>query len=209
MRHAQVKEPCLSEIALTPIVRRPRPFYAIKDVDVFPSEDDCRQLVYEYCDYASDGPYHFYTRDVDPGDLEQLFDQFEYHNDLLIRAGACLYKGYVLLACSHMFAEEIYVNTFIAFEAMLEYLRSRRTNRKSRREIVNTIGDYVQTKEPGVDFNDYEAEMRDGIRNNIIHPFRRQTGERIAQPFLMADYVFEDLAFIDWLFKKTIQGEIR
>lgn len=210
MRHAQLEEPHLVAGALTPIVRRFKPFYVVKSVQTFPAAEECMQLVYKYCEVASDGPYHFYEGTTDVISVHKLFDRFDYDNDFLVRAGACLYKAYILLGCSHTFAEEIYVNTFIAFEAMIEYMisRGRRVREMSRNDVVNVISDYLKAKEPGVDFTEYEAEMRDGIRNNIIHPFRRHTGERVAQPFLMADYIFEDLALVDWLFKKIIEGEL-
>jgi hypothetical protein len=211
MRHAQLEGPHLIEGALTPILRRYNPFYVVKDVEVFPSSDECQQLVYKYCDYAAAGSYHFYERNVDVANLKELVNAFDYDNDLLVRAGACLYKAYILLANSHTFAEEIYIDAFIAFEAMVEQIISNRKlkGRTARFQVIDIIGEYLKTSEPGVDFADYEEEMRDGIRNNIIHPFRHRTGERVAQPFLMADYIFEDLGFIDWLFKKMIEGNLK
>lgn len=211
MRHAQLEGPQLVEGALTPLLRRFNPFYVVKNVDVFPSEDECMQLVYKYCGYAGAEPYHFYRRNVDAGSVAELVDAFDYDNDLLIRAGSCLYKAYVLLANSHTFAEEIYIDAFIAFEAMVEHMISSRKlkGRPARNQVIDIIAEYVKAHEPGVDFTEYEEEMRDGIRNNIIHPLRHRTGERVAQPFLMADYIFEDLGFIDWLFKKIIEGKLK
>lgn len=211
IRHFQLDGPHLVQGAVTPILRRYKPFYVVETVEEFPSEDQCMELVYKYCDYATDQPYHFHKRDVDTAIVEELVECFDYDNDLLIRAATCLYKAYVLLANSHTFAEEIYVNVFIAFDAMVEQLISVRKLKggAARHQAIDIIGKFVNRNEPGVDFADYEEEMRDGIRNNIIHPLRHRTGKRVAQPFLMADYIFEDLGFIDWLFKKLIEGKLK
>jgi hypothetical protein len=210
IRHCQLVEPHLVQGAATPILRRYKPFYVLETVDEFPPNDQCMQLIYKYCDHAGDRAYNFHRRDVDVAIVEQLVERFDYDNDLLIRAASCLFKAYVLLASSHTFAEEIYINVFIALDAMVEHLISARNLKggAARNRVIDIIGKFVKIDEPGVDFADYEEEMRDGIRNNIIHPLRHRSGERVAQPFLMADYIFEDLGFVDWLFKKVIEGKL-
>jgi len=57
-------------------------------------------------------------------------------------------------------------------------------------------------------FAEYEEEVRDFIRNDIIHPYRNKYKQKIAQPFLMADHVLEDLSFVDWLFKQIMLNVI-
>ena len=177
LRHAQLDEPRLVEGSLTPVLRRFRPFFALERVETFPSPDECMQLVYKYCEYVNDGTYRFYKGNVDESRVKQLFERFDYDDDFLVRAGSCLFKAYLLLASSHAFAEEIYVNTFIAFEAMCEHLISshKMKGRGARNQVIDIIAKYVSGHEPGVDFTGYESEMRDGIRNNIIHPFRHRT----------------------------------
>ncbi|MEK7543421.1 MAG: hypothetical protein AAB557_00985 [Patescibacteria group bacterium] len=211
LRHAQLESEHLVEGALTPVVRRFGPFYKTKKVDKFPTRDDCMQLVYKYCEYTNDGGYHFYKRDIDEDDVKKLVTKFDYKNNLFVRAGACLYKAYILLNTSSLFAEETYNNTFIAYEAIVEHLKFKNgfSGKDARNKVIDLIGEYLKKDNPGIDFTDYEEEMRDGIRNNIIHPFRAHSGERVAQPFLMADYIFEDLGFIDWLFKKVIEGKLK
>ena len=211
LRHAQLKSEHLVEGALIPVLREFGPFYITKMVGKFPSRDECKQLVYKYCGYANDGGYHFYKMNINGNDIKKLVMKFDYKNNLFVRAGSCLYKAYILLNTSSLFAEEIYNNTFIAFEAMVEHLKFKRgyLGRDARNKVIDLIGKYLKKDNPGVDFKDYEEEMREGIRNNIIHPLRTRSGERIAQPFLMADYVYEDLGFIDWLFKKIIEGKLK
>ena len=74
IRHSQIKEAHLIEGALTPVVRRFGPFFKIKSVDKFPSKDECRQLIYKYCDYSTDGDYHFYKHKTKREDIENLKD---------------------------------------------------------------------------------------------------------------------------------------
>lgn len=211
MRHVQLRSQHLVEGVLTPVLRKFKPFYVTKEVDKFPSRDECMQLVYKYCDYASDDRYDFYKSRVKEIDIVKLFRKFDYRNDLFVRAGSCLYKAYILLNTSHLFAEEIYNNAFIAFEAMVEHLKFKNgfSGKDARNKVIDLIGKYLKKDNPGIDFKDYEEEMRDAIRNDIIHPFRDRSGERIAQPFLMADFIFEDLGLIDWLFKKIIEGKLK
>lgn len=211
LRHVQLDSEHLVEGALTPVLRRFKPFYIIKEVDKFPSRADCMQMVYRYCEYANDGEYHFYKRNISESDIAELIKKFDYKNNLFVRAGSCLYKAYILLNTSHLFAEEIYNNTFIALEAMIEHLKFKHgfKGRNARSKVIDLIGEYLKKDNPGIDFKDYEEEMREGIRNNIIHPFRGYSGEKIAQPFLMADSIFEDLGFVDWLLKKIIEGKLK
>ncbi len=211
MRHVQLQTQHIVEGVLTPVLRKFKPFYVTKEVDKFPSRDECMQLVYRYCDYASDDGYDFYKGRVKETDIVRLFKSFDYRNDLFVRAGSCLYKAYILLNTSHLFAEEIYNNAFIAFEAMVEHLKFTNgfSGKDARNKVIDLIGKYLKEDNPGIDFRDYEEEMRDTIRNDIIHPFRNRSGERIAQPFLMADHIFEDLGLIDWLFKKIIEGKLK
>ncbi len=211
LRHVQLQKPHLVEGVLTPNIKRFTPFYFIEEFQTFPSTDECMQLIYKYCDFANDGGYHFYQSDIKEDEIAKIYELFDYKNDFFVRAGSCLYKAYILLNTSHTFAEEIYVNVFIAFEALVQHLKlDKKLN--SREDVIDVIDSYVKKKQPGIDFKDYEKEMRNQIRNNIIHPLRTFGGykdEKIAQPFMMADYVFEDLGFVDWLFKKFIEGELR
>ena len=54
-----------------------------------------------------------------------------------------------------------------------------------------------------------EEAMRNSILNNIMHPLGSRTGEQIDQPFLMADYIYDDLGFIDLIFTKFIEGKFK
>ena len=60
-----------------------------------------------------------------------------------------------------------------------------------------------------VDFKDREKEMRDSIRNNIIHPYRNNYKEEVANLFMMADYIFENLGFVDYFFKQVLLKKIK
>jgi hypothetical protein len=202
IRHSQLKGEHLVEGA-TPLLKNKSVFYHVLEIDKFPSLDDCRQLVYKYCDMVKDQDYHFSSKKLNPINIEKLLRQFNYKDNLLIRAGSCIHKAYLLLETGFVFAEEIYVNLYIAFECILEYLKEQ--NNIGRSEVLKKIEDLlIKNNLQGIDFQSYEKEMRDAIRNNIIHPFRNGTKKKIAQPFMMADYVFEDLGFVDWLFKQLI-----
>src|SRR3990167_3162026 len=118
------------------------------------------------------------------------------------------YIYYLITNTIYAFAEEIYINLFIAFECIIEYLKLK--NSIERKYVIESIEKLLaKNKMSGVDFKSYEEEMRDYIRNDIIHPFRNYIKEQVAQPFMMADYVFEDLGFVDWLFKQLIIGELK
>ncbi|OGK27688.1 hypothetical protein A3B50_04175 [Candidatus Roizmanbacteria bacterium RIFCSPLOWO2_01_FULL_40_42] len=207
LRHSQLQGEHLVNGA-TPFLKQKAAFYVVKEVDRFPSLDECKQLVYKYCDLANDIDYHFFSTKVTQTEIEKLYLLFDYKNNLFIRAGACLHKAYFLLNTSYAFAEEIYINLFIAFECIIEYLKLK--NSIERKYVIESIEKLLaKNKMSGVDFKSYEEEMRDYIRNDIIHPFRNYIKEQVAQPFMMADYVFEDLGFVDWLFKQLIIGELK
>lgn len=206
LRHSQMAQARLIEGNINPIIRQFGPFYEVKEVANFPSREECQQLVYRYCGYTNDASYHFYDHQVKEQEIRALTEAFDYENDLMIRAGSCLYKANILLDSSSVFAEEVYINTFIALEAILENLIASR-EKIDRSQAIDLIGDYLKIDNPGIDFEDHEEEMRDGIRNNIIHPYRR-SGDLNPQPILMADYVYEDLSLVDWIFKKVIVGDI-
>ncbi|MDD3679274.1 MAG: hypothetical protein PHX72_00205 [Candidatus Shapirobacteria bacterium] len=206
LRHTRVKMYSAGTYLVsggTPFIRKFGPFYKTLEVEKFPSKDECRDLIREYCRLATDESYHFTNKGVAVGSVLKLFRLFDYNNDFFIRAGSCLYKAYILLNTSSTFAEEIYTNTFIALEAIIEYIKQR-DGVKDRKKIVEKISSLKSVN----NFEDYEEEMRDGIRNDIIHPFRDKYGEAIAQPFMMADFVYEDLAFVDWLFKQVLVGKL-
>lgn len=209
-RQSQFLEPRLVRNSLVPVIRQFMPFYELITVDKFPSDEECMQLVYKYCEFACDGGYIFSQESIDKESIKELIEAFDYRNNLMVRAGSCLYKAYVLLETSHTFAEEIYTNTFIALEAIIEILKTKYnfSGRDSRSKTVDKIAEYLKTENPGSDFKDYEEEMREGIRNNIIHPYRSNSGEKIDQPFMMADYVYEDLSYVDWIFKQLIKGKL-
>lgn len=206
LRHSRVKM-YLSGACLvsggTPFIRKHGPFFRIKDVNKFPSDAKCADLIREFCGLATDESYHFTNAKVTAKTIHRLYKLFDYKNDLLIRAGSCLYKANVLLNRSGAFAEEIYINTFIGLEAIVEYIKLR-DGLKDRKKIVEKID-----KLDGVNnFEDYEKEMRDAIRNDIIHPFRDKYGETVAKPFITADSVLEDLGFVDWLFKQVLLNNL-
>jgi hypothetical protein len=211
LRHFQLESEHLVEGSLTPILKKHDTHYFIENVEKFPSKQECMNLIYKYCGYSTNGDYHFYTKKVNEGEIVDLMHGFDYKNNIMIRAGSCLYKAYTLLNTSSAFAEEVYINVFVAFEAIVELLKSRHgfKGKGSRNKVVDLIENYLKIDNPGIDFRDYEEEMREGIRNNIIHPYRTHSGDKIAQPFLAADYIFEDLGFIDWIFKKVIEGKIQ
>lgn len=211
IRHAQLGSEPLINQGLTPIIHRYQPLFETLEVEEFPTRDQCMELVYKYCDYSTDGIYHFYNRDIKESKIKELVEAFDCNNDLIVRASACLYKAYILLNASWTFAEEVYVNAFISFEAIIEdlILCHGFTGADSRNMAIDIIDKYLMKDNPGIDFADYEEEMRDGIRNNIIHPFRRHSKKPVAKPVITADDIFEDLSFIDWLFKKVIEGKLK
>ncbi len=186
----------------TPFIREEGPFFSLKDVNKFPSDAKCVDLIREHCGLVTDESYNLTDVKVKTETLHYLYKLFDYKNDLLIRAGSCLYKAYVLSNLSYTFAEEIYINTFIGLEAIVEYIKLRDglEGLEGKKEVVEKIGELDGMR----GFKDYEEEMRDGIRHNIMHPFRDKYAETIAQPVLSADSVFEDLAFVDWLFKQVL-----
>jgi hypothetical protein len=192
----------LVEGCLTPIIKKHNCFYIIKDVEAFPSEDECRQLIYKYSGYALNGGIRFYKRNLPVDVVAKIMDGLDVNKDLLARAASCLYKAHLLLNTSTVFAEEIYTVCYIALEAIIEHVKI--TQGISKEEAIMAIGALVVKKEPGIDLKEYEEEIREGIRNNIIHPFRSSSGEMNAQPTLMAEYVYDELGFIDWLFGELL-----
>lgn len=204
IRHSQLQGQYLTPSAI-PIIRRHTPFFIIEDVEKFPSKEDCRQLIYKYCNLATDEEYDFLENKIDERKIKKLFDNFNYHDDLIIRAGSCLYKSYILLETSNStFSEEIYINTYIALESIIEHLNiiSKLTREKTLDFLDKKLGELEVCQE----FKEYEFEMRESIRNNIIHPYRNKTGISNPNVFLMADYVFEDLPLVDLIFFHLLQG---
>jgi len=203
LRLSQIGDECEGFLVpgLIPIIRDYGPAYTTKEVEKFPGRKDCIGLLGEFCRFANSDSYSF-QREGNEQKIIKLFKSFDYKNNLLIRAGACLYKAHILLETSFVFSEEIYVNTYIALEGLIEYLKlNLNVGRKGvLKKIVST----------GVDnFEEYEEEMRDFIRNDIIHPYRNRYKQKIALPFMSADDVFEDLSFIDWLFKQVLLNRIK
>jgi hypothetical protein len=186
---------------LIPIIRNYGPAYIVKEVSSFPNEKDCINLLMEYCGLLIEGSYNF-KREIDENKIIGLFKSFDYKSKLLTRSGSCLYKAHILLNTSLVFSEEVYVNTYIALESIIELLKIK--FQIGRKEVISRI-----SRLGFVDFEEYEEEMRDGIRNDIIHPYRNQYKEKIAQPFIMADYIYEDLSFIDLLLKQFLEERIK
>ncbi len=123
IRHSQLKGQQYLTPRTSPIIRKHRPVFIVKNVKSFPSKEECKQLIYEYCDLVTDEEYNFLSEKVDQNKVKKIFAHFDYHNDLIIRAGSCLYKAYILLEISSStFAEEIYTNVYIALEAIIEHL---------------------------------------------------------------------------------------
>ncbi len=203
LRLSQVKNEYEGNLVsgLVPIIRDCGPVYMLKEINKFPSQKDCIELLSECCSLACNGSYFFQNVGCEQ-EIIKIFRSFDYKSNLLIRAGACLYKANILLETSFVFAEEIYIDTYIAFESLIEYLELK--YKVSRNEIVKKI-----TLMGVNNFTEYEEEMRDFIRNDIIHPYRDRYKQKIAQPFLMADYVLEDLGFVDWLFKQILFNAIK
>ena len=186
----------------TPFIKKYSPFFKVEDVGEFPSNKECTDLIQEYCSVITDDSYHFYSRDVSNEDVIKLYGLFDYENDLLVRGGSCIYKAYILLNTSHTFAEEIYLNAFTAFESIVEFLKLEEGLK--REEIVERVGKLKNLD----NFKDYEEEMRDSIRNDIAHPYRDKFKEAVAKPFIIADFVYEDVALIDWIFKQLLLGNL-
>lgn len=191
---------------LTPILNKHSPFYEIVNITKFPNKEECKQLIMKYCDYATKNNYTFYSKQLSKKTVFEYQNNFDITNDFFTRAGSCLYKAYILLHTnSSTFAEEIYINIFIAFEAIIEYLQQR--DHMQRKEVIQSLSPVLKNLVHITNFEEYEEEMRDNIRNNIIHPFRDKSLQTNAHPFLMADYVFEDLEFVDYFFKKVLKKE--
>lgn len=207
IRHAQLEGNHLVN-GPTPILKRFSTYHVVENVKNFPSFEKCRNLVYKFCDLANEGSYKFYSKpNITKQEIRRLYKMFDYRSNLFVRAGSCLHKAYLLLNTSSTFSEEVYTNLFIAFECIVEYLRLKQ--KLNRKDVINLIEKHLKKNEPGANFIEYEEEMRDYIRNNIIHPFRERTKEQVAQPFMMADFVFEDLGFVDWLFKLLITKQLQ
>jgi hypothetical protein len=172
-----------------------------KEYKKFPSEAECIELIKkESKDYKL--TYKFIDKSINRTNVQQIYNSFNYYDDLIIRAGVCLHKAYTLQSVSYMFSEEIYTNLYIAFEAIIEYLKL--LNDTDKDQILEAIN-----KIPGTGhFLRYEEEMRDQIRNNIIHPWRENYEISVVQPMQSIEYIFEDLPFVDWLFKQVILNKL-
>lgn len=185
---------------LLPLINENSPIYILKNVISFPNNKECIKLLIENSSLMGEGQYSF-LRMGDKNEIIKIFKSFDYKNNLLIRAGSCLYKANILLRTSFTFSEEIYINSYIAFESLIEYLKLKyKLERKKILRMFASIG--IEN------FEDYEEEMRDSIRNNIIHPYRIKYKQKIAQPFMAADYVLEDLGFVDWFFRQVLLRRI-
>lgn len=205
LRHVQFGDEPHLVLNPSPVLKRFEAYSKIKKVEKFPTDEECRQLIMSVCNVVTDEEYHLFHTEITRQALNAYYKLFKYSNDLLIRAGSCLHKAYILLDTSVVFAEEIYVNLFIAFEALLEFLKSEWGF--TRKQVISKISEMNLQK--GMDFVEYEEEMREMIRNDIIHPFRRDEQRKVAQPFMIADMIYEDLAFVDWLFKQLIIGKLK
>lgn len=178
-------------------------FYLSKQADYkyFPTEQECLKLLSNESKNLNLN-YALEHKTLNSNDISSIYHAFDYENDLLIRAGACLHKAHTLERTSYIFSEEIYVNLYIAFEAIVEYLSQAKS--MSRKRILEAIGGISGTNS----FLEYEEEMRDDVRNNIVHPWRKKYQETIVQPMIDVDYVFEDLPFVDWLFKMVLLDHV-
>ncbi len=205
LRHVQHEEQFLVS-GITPIIRKFKPFYEYEVVSSFPKKEECKQLVYKYCNLATDQSYNFFRKNVNELDVKKLFENFDYSNDLLIRAGTCLHKAYILLNTSNTFTEEIYINVYIALEAIIEHLKIEKSF-PNRKHVIDFLDERLDELKICVKFREYEQDMRDEIRNDIIHPFRSRTKKKIAHPYLTADNVYEDLPLVDIIFKNLLNGE--
>ena len=193
---------------LTPILLRHHSFSKIIDVDTFPTKEECFHLLGKYDHPGTGCDYRLYTKRLAKRNVEICYDNFDYSNDFFARTASCIYKGYVLLHTNGTtFGEEIYTNVYIALEAIVEYFKT--SSKKDRKTVVKEMANNIDALLPGTDFEEYEEEMRDTIRNDIVHPYREKEKRTVPQPFMMADYVFGDLGFVDWIFKKVLGGVIR
>ncbi len=173
----------------------------LPDYSKFPSAAECISLIKLNAQNKSSIKL-VSDRKIDVKKARNIYKHFDYKNDLLIRSGACLYKAHLLQDTSTAFAEEIYINLYIAFEAIIEYLKKKYS--LNRRDIIQKLAQV-----PGnTNFIEYEEEMRDYIRNSIIHPWRENYKETVLQPIYDIDFIFEDLPFVDWLFRRVILGNI-
>ncbi|MEA1936702.1 MAG: hypothetical protein U9N04_01150 [Patescibacteria group bacterium] len=203
IRHSQLNGQYLTP-RTSPIIRRDGPLFIIKDVEKFPSTNECRQLIYKYCDLCTDDAYDFLSKKISKNKIKKNLANFDYNEDLIIRAGSCLYKAYILLETSSTYAEEIYVNIYIALEAIIEHLNIK--NNFKKEETLLFLEKQLSDLNVCQEFEKYEFEMRESIRNNIIHPYRRKSKVSNPNVFLMADYVFEDLPLVDLLFFHLLNG---
>lgn len=172
-----------------------------KEYDNFPSRQKCIELIKEKSEIETK-KYIIENKKISRKKILNIFKQFDYYDDLLIRAGTCLHKAHTLERVSYIFSEEIYNNLFISFEAIIEYLKQ--LNGTTRGEVLKAI----ELRSGSSNFLEYEEEMRDEIRNNIIHPWRDVYKESVVQPMVDIDYIFEDLPFVDWLFRQVILDKI-
>lgn len=207
LRHVQLESPHLV-LGLTPAVHRFELSYCVEAVEDFPTATECASLLDRECaSLLAGGAYQVEPRpeinEFAVGTHTQAFDK---SNSLLLRAGSCLHKAYVLLNTSHVFAEEVYVNAFIAFEAIVGNLMVAKGLGR-RKDAIHLIADFMRPLEPGMDFLEHEEEMRDWIRNDIIHPLRSH-GTINENPSTYMGFIYEDLGLIDWLFKQSIAGNL-
>lgn len=173
----------------------------LPEFNYFPDKKKCLELI-KQLPRDNNSPYKLASRSPTQQNVELIYKKFPYEDDLLIRAGACLHKAHLLESVSYMFAEEIYVNLYISFEAIIEFLKQK--HNLSRKSIIQNIANVPGTG----NFLEYEDEMRDFIRNNIIHPWRDKNQEAVVQPMRDVDFIFEDLPFVDWLFRQVILEKI-
>lgn len=205
IRHCQLPNDANdSPLALsaTPLISEMAIVSKIISVNKFPSKKICKKLIKNYTTEIGVKEYKIWNKKISNKEFSDCFRKFDYKNKLLVRAGACIHKAFLLLDTGYCFGEDIYINHFIALEAIINHLM--RKYKINRKKVIDAIGSLPSVNE----FNDYEDEMRDSIRNNIIHPWRDKYNELVENPFLMADYIYEDLEFTDWLFKQVLCGKL-
>lgn len=191
---------------LTPILSHFQPLYQIVEVNTFPSKDECYQLLSKFID-ASNLPcrYSFYKRRTSLKQIKDYYRDMNKEDGLLLRAMASIHKAYILLNTnSSTFAEEIYLNLYRAMEALIEFVKE--TYKVDKKEALEILDPHF----PDVSLVEYEKEMREGIRNDITHPLRNNTEPKriVSNPYLIADMIYEDLAFVDYLLKRVLSGNI-
>ena len=119
-----------------------------------------------------------------------------------------MYKANILLNTSHTFAEEVYINISITLEAIIEYIKIQYTL-KTKKDAIEFLDINLKKLKIFNYFLEYEEEMRESTRNNIIHPFRNKTLEKNAHADLDADTIFEDVPVVDIVFKAVLSKEFK